>query len=69
VRTIWIVDAHRDNGKRFVVRADEKLAAFVELEDAICGRGNKRPPGCPPIRPVLFVNIVLALLLVQKADH
>jgi hypothetical protein len=31
-RTIWIVDAHRDNGKRFVARADEKLAAFVELE-------------------------------------
>jgi hypothetical protein len=28
-RTIWIVDAHRD-GKRFVVRADEKLTAFVE---------------------------------------
>jgi hypothetical protein len=31
-RTIWIVDAHRGDGKRFVVRADEKLAAFVELE-------------------------------------
>jgi hypothetical protein len=30
-RTIWIADAHRDNGKRFVVRADEKLTAFVEL--------------------------------------
>ena len=36
-RTIWIVDAHRDNGKRFVARADEKLAAFVELESAIRG--------------------------------
>ena len=34
-RTVWIVDAHRD-GKRFVVRADEKLAAFLELESAIC---------------------------------
>jgi hypothetical protein len=31
-RTIWIVDAHRDNGKRFVVRSDEKLSAFLELE-------------------------------------
>ena len=31
-RTIWIVDAHRDDGKRFVVRADEMLIAFVELE-------------------------------------
>jgi hypothetical protein len=30
-RTIWIADAHRD-GKRFVVRADEKLTAFLELE-------------------------------------
>jgi hypothetical protein len=38
-RTIWIADAHRDDGKRFVVRADEKLTAFVELESAIrtCG--------------------------------
>jgi hypothetical protein len=34
-RTIWIADAHRDDGKRFVVRADEKLTAFVELEAAI----------------------------------
>ena len=34
-RTVWIVDAHRDDGKRLVVRADEKLAAFVELESAI----------------------------------
>jgi hypothetical protein len=28
-------DAHRDNGKRFVVRAGEKLTAFVKLESAI----------------------------------
>jgi hypothetical protein len=27
-----IVDAHRDDGKRFVVRADDKLTAFLELE-------------------------------------
>jgi hypothetical protein len=26
---------NRDNGKRFVVRADEKLTAFLELELAI----------------------------------
>jgi hypothetical protein len=30
-QTIWIVDAHR-HGKRFVVRADKKLIAFVKLE-------------------------------------
>jgi hypothetical protein len=35
-RTIWIADAHRDDGRRFVVRADEKLTAFVELERAVC---------------------------------
>ena len=34
-QTIWIVDAHRDDGMRFVVHADEKLTAFVELESAI----------------------------------
>ena len=33
--TIWIADAHRDDGKRFIVRADEKLTAFLELEWAI----------------------------------
>jgi hypothetical protein len=33
-RIIWIADAHRD-GKRFIVRADELLTAFVELERAI----------------------------------
>jgi hypothetical protein len=34
-RTIWIADAHRD-GKRYFVRADEKLTAFLGLERAIC---------------------------------
>jgi hypothetical protein len=33
-RTIWIVDAH-GYGKRFIVRADEKLTAFPELQRAI----------------------------------
>ena len=37
-RTIWIADAHRDDGKRFVVRGDGKLTAFLELESAIRGR-------------------------------
>ena len=31
-RDIFIVDAHRDDGKRYVVRADELLTAFLELE-------------------------------------
>ena len=34
-RTIFVADAHRDDGKRFLVRADEKLTAFVQLESAI----------------------------------
>jgi hypothetical protein len=42
-RTIWIVDAHRDDGKRFVVHADEKLTAFLELESALATR---RPEEC-----------------------
>ena len=37
-RTIWIADAHRCDGKRFVVRADEKLTAFLELEATILAR-------------------------------
>jgi hypothetical protein len=45
-RTIWIADAHR-NGQRFIVREDEKLTAFLELEAAIRAgseleRGNYR---------------------------
>ncbi len=36
-QTIWIADAHRDDGQRFVVRADEKLTAFLELESATRG--------------------------------
>ena len=33
-RTIWIVDAH-GYGKPFIVRAEEILTAFLELERAI----------------------------------
>ena len=33
-RTIWIVDAH-GYGNRFIVRADEILTAFEELQSAI----------------------------------
>jgi len=31
---IFVADAHRD-GKRFIVRAYEKLTAFLELESAV----------------------------------
>jgi len=33
-RTIFVADAHRGDGKRLVVRANEKLTAFMELESA-----------------------------------
>ena len=39
-RTIFAVDAHRNDGKRFVVRAAEKLTAFLELQSAIRARGE-----------------------------
>jgi hypothetical protein len=31
-RTIFVADAHRGDGKRFIVHSDEKLSAFLELE-------------------------------------
>ena len=34
-QTMFVVDALRDDGKRFVVHAEEKLTAFLELESAI----------------------------------
>ena len=43
-QTIWIADAHRE-GQRFVVRADEKLSAFLELELSI--RKNSSDMVCP----------------------
>ena len=35
--SITLPGRHRDDGKRFVVCADEKLTAFVELQRAIHG--------------------------------
>jgi hypothetical protein len=40
-RTIFVADAHRGDEKRFVVRADEKLTAFVELESAVRAAANR----------------------------
>jgi len=33
--TIWIADTHHGGGKHYVVRADEKLMGFIEMELAI----------------------------------
>jgi hypothetical protein len=45
-RTTRIADAHRDDGKRFVVRADEKLTAFAELEAAIRDKASRSHRPC-----------------------
>jgi len=42
-RTIWIADAHRGDGQRFVVRADERLTAFTEVEAAVRVVSLERP--------------------------
>ena len=31
----WIVDAHKDDGKCYIVQSDELLSAFLELEKAL----------------------------------
>jgi hypothetical protein len=41
-RTIFVTDAHRGDGKRFVVHADEKLTAFLELESLLGMKSAKR---------------------------
>jgi hypothetical protein len=41
-QTIWIVDAHRDNRKRFVVRAEEKGLIDLWARDLCEGLRNYR---------------------------
>jgi hypothetical protein len=55
-RTIWIADAHRGDGKRFVVRSEEKLTAFLELERVTANQekaknlaGKCTPPDSGPL--------------------
>ena len=49
-RTIWIADAHRGDGKRFVVHADEKLNPFLELESAIRAAEGSKERGAREIK-------------------
>jgi len=39
-RTIWIADTHRDDGKRFVVRRDEKLTGVWNLNGRLALAAN-----------------------------
>jgi hypothetical protein len=34
-RSMFVADAHRDDGRRFIIHADELLTAFIELEIAV----------------------------------
>jgi len=40
---MFTVDAHREGNQRFVVRADERLTAFLELEAAIRAGSEAHP--------------------------
>jgi hypothetical protein len=57
-RTIWIVDAHRGDGQRFVVRADEKLSAFVELESSIHPDFETDSDGYPTVKSAYQIVMV-----------
>jgi hypothetical protein len=39
---MFVADAHRGDGNRFVVRADELLTASVELESAVMEHALRR---------------------------
>jgi hypothetical protein len=60
--TIFIADPHRGDGKRFVVRADEKLTAFLELESVVRG-------GRIPLRRRLKKPTRQPLLVTSLADN
>jgi len=61
-RTIWIVDAHRDNGKRFVVRSDEMLTAFLELKAAVRKRRVENEEYIDKLQEIRLLFNVLDLL-------
>jgi hypothetical protein len=63
-KTVFVADAHRSDGKRFIVRADELLTAFVELERAIGLCADKQAKNeplklhCPPVPTALQSQIL-----------
>jgi hypothetical protein len=38
-RRIFVADAYHGDSRRFIVRADEKLTAFLELESQLAAKG------------------------------
>ena len=63
-RTIWIVDAN-GYGKRFIVRADEMLSAFLELETAI----QRVRGGCNVLDTSPVLQIAGVLLAFERCCH
>jgi len=51
-QTIFVADAHRDNGTRYVVRANEKLTAFLELDSVRLKSHRPTPRPLPPLKGI-----------------
>jgi hypothetical protein len=59
-QTIWIADAHRGDGKRFVVRTDEKLTAFIKLQSPFAsGLAESRSPVMVVVCHPRWIKILL----------
>ena len=43
-RKLFVLDAYKGDGRRFIVRADELLTAFRELEQATRANAAQLPP-------------------------
>jgi hypothetical protein len=54
--TIWVAAAEREDEGRFIVRADEKLTAFLELESAIQAHRHNHECDCPELDEELGSN-------------
>ena len=52
-RPIWVVAAERSDAGRFIVHADQELAAFLELESAIQTHRHNHECDCPEPDEVL----------------
>ncbi len=65
-RTIWIAHAHRDNGKRFTVIAEDQLTVFLELELAIraCDELPRQAAGILPKIPDMKTSVPSTLITI-----
>ena len=63
-RTTFVVDAHCGDGRRYVVRSDEKLTAFLEL--LIQADEAEKEPAIPDGNKSLEVGEASILLQIQQ---